>query len=143
MKRLNSSGDPSAPLVSLQSTKEENGRKKAQIYTREFRPMLDSLDREECGDEVGPVGDKKRRLGLHQVLMGPSRVGLEGIRVSGGNGFGSGLVLSGLASEPGRITGFRMYALSPQSTFRVRKEGSYLTAKAAQAAEASAIRDMG
>ncbi|XP_031377720.1 homeobox-leucine zipper protein ATHB-6-like [Punica granatum] len=67
MKRLNSSGDPSAPLVSLQSTKEENGRKKAQIYTREFRPMLDSLDREECGDEVGPVGDKKRRLGLHQV----------------------------------------------------------------------------
>ncbi|KAK4796434.1 hypothetical protein SAY86_028760 [Trapa natans] len=66
MKRLSSSEDSSAQLASLQAVKEEKGRKKAQIYTGEFQAMLDSLDKEE-GEELGPLGDKKRRLSSFQV----------------------------------------------------------------------------
>ncbi|KAK4796225.1 hypothetical protein SAY86_028551 [Trapa natans] len=66
MKRLSSSEDPSGHLVSLLTEKEENGRKKAQIYSGEFQAMLDGLDKEE-GDELGPLGDKKRRLSSFQV----------------------------------------------------------------------------
>lgn len=66
MKRFNSS-DPLAAFISVSSSKEERTQKTNQGYSRDFQSMLDSLEEEDYSEAASHVGEKKRRLNLHQV----------------------------------------------------------------------------
>ncbi|KAJ6954617.1 homeobox-leucine zipper protein ATHB-6-like isoform X1 [Populus alba x Populus x berolinensis] len=66
MKRFNSS-DPLAAFISISSSKEERTQKTNQGYSRDFQSMLDSLEEEDYSEAANHVGEKKRRLNLHQV----------------------------------------------------------------------------
>ncbi|KAF6170293.1 hypothetical protein GIB67_042983 [Kingdonia uniflora] len=71
MKRPASS-DSLGGLISMcpSSTDEKNSRvnKKNNFeYSKGFQSMLDGLDEEDCGEELGLVNEKKRRLSVDQV----------------------------------------------------------------------------
>ncbi|KAJ7006879.1 hypothetical protein NC653_006054 [Populus alba x Populus x berolinensis] len=77
MKRFNSP-DPLAAFISISSSKgkqnstdlansEERTQKNNQGYSRDFQSMLDSLEEEDYSEAANHVGEKKRRLNLHQV----------------------------------------------------------------------------
>lgn len=60
-------------LISLTSAisdlanSEERTQKTNQGYSRDFQSMLDSLEEEDYSEAASHVGEKKRRLNLHQV----------------------------------------------------------------------------
>ncbi|KAJ4967509.1 hypothetical protein NE237_019358 [Protea cynaroides] len=64
MKRLASS-DSLTAMISICPFTEEKGN--SHVYRRGFQSMLEGLDEDDCVEESGQIGEKKRRLSVDQV----------------------------------------------------------------------------